>query len=124
MCKMINSEKMRELEANSEKLGVSKLQLMENAGHGLYQIIKEKYNLENKKILIIANHGNNGGDGFVLARYLKQNNYNVKVYFIGEQTRLKKESGYNYFFLKDLKGWSGRTLIGRCLEGLFQLTQF
>jgi len=40
---MINIDEMRALEDKSEQLGVSKLQLMENAGRGIYKVIKEKF---------------------------------------------------------------------------------
>ena len=40
---MITVEEMKNLEERSESLGVSKLQLMENAGNGIYNTIKEKY---------------------------------------------------------------------------------
>ncbi len=98
---MISTQEMRELEDLSEQKGISKLQLMESAGSGLYNEIKKKYDLNNKKILIVCGSGNNGGDGFVLARYLKQNNYDVNVLFLGKEEKLKKESGYNYYLLKD-----------------------
>ena len=98
---MISTEDMRKLEDLSEENGVSKLQLMENAGFGLYNEIKKKYDLNNKKILVLCGSGNNGGDGFVLARYLKQNNHDVNVLFLGKEEKLKKDSGYNYYLLKD-----------------------
>ncbi len=98
---MITSDEMKELEDISEERGVSKLILMQNAGRKLYEIINEKYNLEDKKTLIICNHGNNGGDGFVLANIMKQNNLDVFVYFIGKKQNLRKESGYNFLLLKD-----------------------
>jgi hydroxyethylthiazole kinase-like uncharacterized protein yjeF len=98
---MITSEKMRELEDLSEEKGISKLMLMQNAGRKLFEIISRKYDIKNKKTLVISNHGNNGGDGFVLANLMRQNNYDVKVYFFGKKEKLKKESGYNFLLLKD-----------------------
>ena len=92
---------MRELENLSEENGISKLMLMQNAGIKLFETINKKYNLKNKKTLVICNHGNNGGDGFVLANLMKQNNLDVKVYFIGKKEKLKRESGFNFLLLKD-----------------------
>ena len=62
---------MKKLEDNTEKIGISKLLLMENAGAGLAKIIINRYNKKKiKKILIICGSGNNGGDGLVCARHL------------------------------------------------------
>lgn len=97
---MISLEDMKKLEDLSEQHGVSKIKLMENAGHALFDELIKKYGLEYKKILIVCGHGNNGGDGLVLARYLHQAKFDVKVLFIGREENLKKESGYNYFLLK------------------------
>ena len=48
-----------------------------------------------KKILVVCYHGNNGGDGFVAARYLS-NIANVKVWFIGDKKKLSKEAALNF----------------------------
>ena len=87
-------EDMRTLEENTEFLGVPRLKLMENAGRASYEVLKDK--VRDKKILIVCYHGNNGGDGFVLARYLIANNYDVKVHFIGDEQRLSHEAKINY----------------------------
>jgi len=98
---MITVDEITKLEDLSEEKGISKLQLMENAGYRLYTEITKKYG--DRKYLIICGSGNNGGDGFVLAKHLKQNNYDVKILFVGEIESLKKESGFNFFFLKENK---------------------
>ena len=89
---MITIHEMRELENNC---GIPKLTLMENAGRAVYQILKERMDLKNKKILIVCYHGNNGGDGFVAAKYLCEES-DVTVLFIGDEARLKEESKINY----------------------------
>lgn len=98
---MISSKEMRELEDLSEERGISKLMLMQNAGTKLFEILERKYSLRKKKTLIVCGHGNNGGDGFVLALKMKQQGINVDVELIGMEKKLKKESGYNYLLLKD-----------------------
>ena len=62
---MISSQGMRILEAKSS---IPRAMLMENAGRAVYQIIKQRFDLRDKKILAVCYHGNNGGDGFVAAR--------------------------------------------------------
>jgi len=90
---MISTQEMKQLEENC---GIPKLQLMENAGRGIYNTIKEKFpDLKDKRILIIAYHGNNGGDGFVAARLLCEET-ETDVLFIGDETKFKEEGRINY----------------------------
>ncbi len=90
---MISTEEMEQLEENC---AIPKLQLMENAGKGIYNVLKERFpNLKNKKILIVAYHGNNGGDGFVAARYLCEE-AETDVLFIGDENKFKEEAQANF----------------------------
>ncbi|GAG32627.1 unnamed protein product [marine sediment metagenome] len=93
---MLTTKQMKKLEDKSEYHGVSKRQLMENAGKGINNILKKKFkDLKKKKILIVCYHGNNGGDGFVAARYLS-NKSTVEVLFIGDERKLKDDASFNF----------------------------
>jgi len=93
---MITTAEMQALENKSEELGVSKIQLMQNAGKGIFKTLKEKFpDLKEKKVLVIAYHGNNGGDGFVAANYLADI-CEVNILFLGNETKLKPEARLNY----------------------------
>jgi len=94
---MISTQEMKSLEDNC---GIPKVVLMENAGKAIYNILKEKFDLKDKKILIVAYHGNNGGDGFVAARYLC-NDAEINVLFVGEEEKLKGESKINFKKIKN-----------------------
>lgn len=84
---------MKKLEENC---GISKLQLMENAGKGIYKVLKEKFpNLKDKRILIVCYHGNNGSDGFVATRYLCEE-AETDVLFIGDEDKFKEEAKTNF----------------------------
>ena len=89
---MISIQEMRQLEDNSN---IPKIVLMENAGQSIAKILKEKFDLKDKRILIVAYHGNNGGDGFVAARHLCDD-AEVDVLFVGDETKLKGEGFANY----------------------------
>ena len=90
--RMISTQEMKTLEDNC---GIPKVILMENAGKAIYDVLKEKFVLKGKKILIVAYHGNNGGDGFVAARYLCDE-AEVNVLFIGDNAKLKHEALVNF----------------------------
>ncbi len=78
--KAINSEEMYALDLNCEYFGLSRLQLMENAGKGLAEEIVSRF--DGGKVVIYAGTGNNGGDAFVAARFLK--GFDVEVVLAGE----------------------------------------
>jgi len=69
-----------------EEYGIPSVVLMENAGsEAVRQIENIIGNLQNKKIAIFAGKGNNGGDGYVVARYLYNQGVKVKVFLIGSK---------------------------------------
>ena len=83
---------MRILEAGSD---IPRINLMENAGRSVYQTIKQRFDLKDKKILVVAYHGNNGGDGFVAARHLS-GEAETDILFLGDESKMKKEALANF----------------------------
>jgi len=69
---LITFKEVAVLDKNSEYLGVPTSTLMENAGKKVYEKILEKFDVKNKKVILFCGLGNNGGDGFVAARYLSE----------------------------------------------------
>ncbi len=90
------------------EMGIPGIKLMENAGKGSFERIKEYYlkNIVNDnnaaKIIVFAGTGNNGGDGFVVARYLKENGFNVEVIVTGNPEKMSEETKTNYEKCKNL----------------------
>lgn len=77
---MITFDEMAVLDANSEFLGVPTSQLMENAGRAVRDEVRDM--LEQGRVLVVCGPGNNGGDGFVAARMLLEQDadaYDVDV---------------------------------------------
>jgi len=89
---MISSQDMKLLESES---GIPRINLMENAGRSVYNVIRQRFDLKDKKILVVCYHGNNGGDGFVAARYLCDE-AETDILFIGDENKLKKEALANF----------------------------
>ncbi|MCM8810769.1 MAG: NAD(P)H-hydrate epimerase [Candidatus Omnitrophica bacterium] len=87
-----------------EKFGISNLILMENAGRESFYIIKKELkNIKNRKFFVFCGKGNNGGDGFVLSRYLFNYGVDVKVFYFGEISNFTEISLINFNILKKLK---------------------
>jgi NAD(P)H-hydrate epimerase len=62
---------MREVDRRTIELGISGPILMENAGHRVVEYLQERYApLRDQRVVVLCGKGNNGGDGFVVARQL------------------------------------------------------
>ncbi|MBM4249613.1 MAG: NAD(P)H-hydrate dehydratase [Euryarchaeota archaeon] len=84
---MIPLEEVGVLDRNAQYLGVPTSQLMENAGKAVADAVMKRYNLNRKKVLVLCGTGNNGGDGFVAARYLRVH-CEVTVALLGEESAI------------------------------------
>lgn len=96
--KYISSLRMKAIDINCAYLGLSSLQLMENAGAAIAQSIKER--LGSGKVLFVAGRGNNGGDAFVAARHLAGTpGYLVRVILLGKASDIGTEEALHNFSL-------------------------
>lgn len=101
----LSTEEMRRIDENCVGLGISKLQLMENAGKAVAERVRQLWKGSrgsSKSIAIICGLGNNGGDGFVAARHLSRD-FAVHVVLVGHEKALKTvESRKNWKILEYL----------------------
>ena len=104
--KVATAEQMQELDRKAiETYRIPGIVLMENAGRGATEAIAEAFpDLEKMKIAIIAGKGNNGGDGFVVARYLLNSGVHAKVYLLADPKALRGEAETNCQIFQRMKG--------------------
>jgi len=101
---MMSSREMRALEMNSEYYGVSRLQLMENAGRSIADEIASRFEPKNTKVAVFCGSGGNGGDGFVAARHLNCLGFRVEVTLAGRSSDIaSEETRRNWLALQPLK---------------------
>jgi len=108
---MITREEMLLLEGGCRDYGLTRPELMENAGRGFYEELV-KHIKKPDRILVVCGPGNNGGDGFVISLHLKVNGYSVKTFFEGDFLRLSKEASFNYLRLKETDCFIGNFSTG------------
>ena len=78
--KVLTRALIKSHEENAVNSGIFSFEgLMKTAGDKVFEIIKNNYNLSDKKIAVVCGSGNNGGDGFVIAQNLRDNGYDVTV---------------------------------------------
>jgi len=75
--------------------GIPAYDLMNRAGAAVFDIIRDRYPL-NKKILVLCGAGNNAGDGYVVARLVRQAGFSVRVITLVDPSTLKNEASLAY----------------------------
>jgi len=86
------------------KMGVPGAVLMENAGGNCAEIIiKELKKTGGSKVCIFCGAGNNGGDGFVIARHLINEGLKVKIALCGKESKIKGDAEINYKITRNMK---------------------
>lgn len=97
--KLVTSEKMRAIDGEAIiNRGIPGSELMENAGRGIAERIRDQIldEPENKKVIVFCGKGNNGGDGFVVGRYLHQWGVDVTIYYPTPSEKLSDDARLNY----------------------------
>ncbi len=97
--KLVTAEIMRGIDRETiEHRGIPGPELMENAGRGIAERIRDEILIEpqGKGVVIFCGKGNNGGDGFVVGRYLQQYGCQVKIIFPGPPENLSPDALLNY----------------------------
>ena len=86
-----------------ESAGIPGGVLMENAGRSCAELIKEKLaHVSNPNVCLFCGTGNNGGDGFVIARHLLNANFTVKTIICGDKNKFKGDAKINLDVLEKL----------------------
>lgn len=86
-----------------EMLGVPGVVLMENAGRSCAELIQEKLaGADKPRVCIFCGTGNNGGDGYVIARHLLNSGFEVIVVICGHRDKIKGDARVNLDILERL----------------------
>jgi NAD(P)H-hydrate epimerase len=85
------------------ELGVPGVVLMENAGRSCAELIMEKLaDIAGPRVCIFCGTGNNGGDGYVIARHLANSDFKVDVVIIGDRGKVKGDAKINLDILEQM----------------------
>lgn len=100
--KALTAAEMREVDRlTTERYGIPSLQLMENAGTRFFEFLRSSYGaVAASHAAILCGKGNNGGDGFVVARLLQEAGLKPQVYLFAAEVAVRGDAAENLLRLK------------------------
>ena len=112
--KVAKPEQMAKIDKSAiEDYGIPSIVLMENAALNVVEEIKNTLgSISDKKVIIFAGKGNNGGDALAVARHLHNKGAFVNVYIIGDADAIKGDAKINLNILHKI-GLKPIELIGQ-----------
>jgi ADP-dependent NAD(P)H-hydrate dehydratase / NAD(P)H-hydrate epimerase len=107
--RILNSSQMRDADRRTiDEIGIPAAVLMENAGRQVVAAMEATFeDLTDLRVAVLCGRGNNGGDGFVVARTLLQREVEVSVFLVGSVTDLRGEARQNL----EILGRLGMTIV-------------
>ncbi len=92
MNELLTTSEMGEADRLAVKAGVAILELMEHAGKAVADAAIDLTRGPDTRIAVLCGPGNNGGDGFVAARHLRDRGFDVRVFLLGDKSALKGDA--------------------------------
>ena len=107
--RVLNAAQMRDADRQTiDEIGIPSMVLMENAGRQVVAALEAAYDdLADKHVAVLCGPGNNGGDGFVVARTLHQRGIDVSVFVIATLAAIKGDARLNL----EILGRLGLTVV-------------
>ena len=107
--RVLNTAQMREADRRTiDTIGLPSIVLMENAGRQVVAALEARFDqLADLRVALLCGRGNNGGDGFVIARTLKQREIDTAVFVIGSVADVQGDARRNL----EVLGQIGMTVV-------------
>jgi len=95
--KILTAKQMQEVDRRTiDEIGIPGVVLMENAGRGVAEEILKRLSAPGKpRALVVAGKGNNGGDGYVVARHLANKGWDVLTLVLTKHDEVKGDAAVN-----------------------------
>ena len=104
--KLVGGREMAEIDRRTiDETGVSGAELMERAGRGVFEAIEARWEgLDGLAIIVICGKGNNGGDGFVIARLLREAKVPTRVFLAAGRAAVDGDAALHLQRFEDAGG--------------------
>lgn len=101
--KLVTAKEMQRIDrATIQEVGIPGCVLMENAGRAVAAAIREQVPTHSHPVWIFSGKGNNGGDGFVIARYLREWGYPVQVMLLADAEKSTGDAALHLRVIQNL----------------------
>ncbi|MDP6178885.1 MAG: NAD(P)H-hydrate epimerase, partial [Desulfatiglandales bacterium] len=102
--RLVRASEIQEMDRLTiEEMGIPGVVLMENAARGATKIFLDHFApADHSHVLILCGSGNNGGDGFVMARYLHEAGLKVTVMVLSESNKISGDALINFEVIKHM----------------------
>ncbi|MCX7982918.1 MAG: NAD(P)H-hydrate dehydratase [Syntrophales bacterium] len=101
--KVARVKEMRQMDRYAiENLQIPETVLMENAGLAALEVLEREIGVRGRRFLFLCGQGNNGGDGFVLARQVISRRGQVQVFILGDESHIQGAAGVNLTILRKI----------------------
>jgi hydroxyethylthiazole kinase-like uncharacterized protein yjeF len=90
---LLNVHQMGEADRLTIAGGTSGIELMENAGASVARVVLAHWSV--RPVTVLCGPGNNGGDGFVVARHLAETGWAVRVALLGRREHLQGDARHH-----------------------------
>ncbi|MEN8131123.1 MAG: NAD(P)H-hydrate epimerase, partial [Pseudomonadota bacterium] len=89
---LYRADQVRELDRTAiEDLSIPGYTLMQRAGRATFEVLQQRWP-KARALLVVAGPGNNGGDGYVIARLAQQEGWHVNVLQLGDPQRIRGDA--------------------------------
>src|SRR5919108_2788180 len=107
--RVLNTQQMREADRQTiDEIGIPAIVLMENAGRQAVAAMEAAFeDLSTSHVGVLCGRGNNGGDGFVIARTLVQRGVDTSVFLLGSVSDVRGDARTNL----EILGRIGLTIV-------------
>jgi hydroxyethylthiazole kinase-like uncharacterized protein yjeF len=113
---VLSPDRMKKYDEHAIKTwGIPAAVLMENAGRSTYRLLRKRYLRGHERILIFCGKGNNGGDGFVIARYAVRDGFNTEVLLLADPDSLQGDARLNMELYRSV---GGKLIVAESAQGI------
>ena len=120
--KVVTAEQMQALDRRTiEEVGIPGVVLMENAGRGMVAALERRYpHIERRRVAVLCGRGNNGGDGFVIARCLRELGVDVGLWLLGTGDQVRGDAAVKLRAFEKIGGTVQEITAPAQLEEMFR----
>ncbi|WP_122867805.1 NAD(P)H-hydrate dehydratase [Pseudomonas viridiflava] len=116
---LYSAAQVRDLDARLIAAGTPGFELMQRASHATWRAIRRRWP-EASELTVLAGHGNNAGDGYLVASLAHKTGWQVRVLAVGDPAALKGDAALAYAAASgvNIQPWANQAMAGIVVDAL------